>query len=111
MRRSRGTKTLLTAGAASLLTALVMHVGAGSASTAKTFTLRLGDDATIPSLHWTCTVSRYRPISRYPVLNCNKNVPVSSTIEPNLWVSKKAVLIEDTGSRPVRHDSGYEFRY
>ena len=110
--RSRGRlKTLLTASAASLLTAAVMHIGSGSASTARNFTLRLGDYAAIPSLRWTCTVTRYRPFSRYPVLNCNKDVPVSSTIEPNVWVTRRAVMVEGTGSRPLRHDRGYDFRY
>lgn len=109
--RSSRTKVLLTAAAASLLTAVVLQVDSGSASTARNYTLRRGDFVEIPALHWTCTVSRYRPISRYPVLDCNKDVPISSTIDPNVWVSRNNVFVQNTGSRPVRRDRGYVFRY
>ena len=104
-------KALLAAVVASLATALAMQAGSGAATTARNYTLRHGDYVEVSTLHWTCMVTRYRPFSRYPVLDCNKDVPVSASVEPNVWVTRNAVLVTGTGSRPIQHGRRYEFRY
>ena len=86
-------------------TALVLRPDVGAASPAATYRLKRGDFVQIPSLGWTCNVSRL-PGSRAPAFFCTSDrKPIA-----DVWFAAHRVFVS-TGHRPSRFKNGYSFAY
>ena len=106
MLKIRFRNALLPALLGSLLTALMLHVaGGGATSSSRVYTLHNGDTASVAGLGWTCLAAPLQGARALSLLCSSDRKPIrSATISPTR-------ITVDAGQAPTRSGRSYVFRF